>query len=529
MRMHLPNYFIFVLPVAVLVLLLTGLFFVLPVPVSSFRPGALALPANPVGRENMEQGTLGWLIPSHYQASTQIQAYASASSVAAGSSIEFFVSTLTEGTPYSIAIYRAGWYAGTGGRLLRLIPDLPGHAQGYYNEHQLTGCRTCHVDALTGLVEAGWRSSYRLSIPSTWTSGLYLAKFVDVHGFQTYVHFDVTGNLSSTYIVVTPDTTLQAYNTWGGYSLFSSDTATVQGLAGTVIPHAVKVSFDRPYSDMINQMLQTELNAVHWLERQGYNLSYISSVDLHKDPRQILHHRALLSLGLDMFWTKEMRSGLDVARDHGVGLAFLGASAGTWQMRFEPDSAGHAERVIVCYQVSSVQNDLARDPFYGSDNSRVTAMWRDPLLGHPESDLVGSVYAGMTRAGDAYPWRISMRAAGSELLQGTPLQPGRSYGCALVGPTWDHLPDSTSSTPPVHLLSASMIKTRQGANAVSQGTYYRARSGALVFTAGGAYLLQALDDYRMATDPHCVHQPLIVPAIQQFMQHLMALLIIRHQ
>ncbi|HAG97905.1 MAG TPA: hypothetical protein DCL75_03340, partial [Ktedonobacter sp.] len=108
-----------------------------------------------------------------------------------------------------------------------------------------------------------------------------------------------------------------------------------------------------------SQVLAFEANAVHWMERQGYDLSYISNVDLHDDPAQLRHHHAYISLGHDEYWTKQMRDGVERARNDGVGLAFLGANASFWQMRFEADSAGTPDRTVVCYKVSTLQNDLA--------------------------------------------------------------------------------------------------------------------------------------------------------------------------
>src|ERR1700730_17388949 len=203
---------------------------------------------------------------------------------------------------------------------------------------------------------------------------MYLAKFTDANHWQSYAPFDVRGNLHSRYIIVTADTTNEAYNTWGGNSLYGPDPAN----ESSGLLRAVKVSFDRPYVQSFGAVLQFGLNAIHWFEQQGYDLSYISSVDLHEDSAQLLQHRAYISIGHDEYWTKEMRDGVQNARDHGVGLAFMEADAAYWQMRFEPDSAGVADRTVVCYKVSSGQ-DLKRDPLYGKDNKRVTALWRDPL------------------------------------------------------------------------------------------------------------------------------------------------------
>src|SRR5579884_2364444 len=64
--------------------------------------------------ENAHQGTTSWKIPSGKVASTEIQAYASATSVSPGQTLTFYVSTYRTGTPYTIDIYRLGWYGGSG-------------------------------------------------------------------------------------------------------------------------------------------------------------------------------------------------------------------------------------------------------------------------------------------------------------------------------------------------------------------------------------------------------------------------------
>src|SRR5947209_6686116 len=283
---------------------------------------------NVILRENAWTGSNGWMIPAGRQSTSQIQAYADATSVLPGKPLTFYVSTQQNGTQYWLDIYRLGWYGGTGGRLLLSIGMQVGHAQGYYNAvtHQLLGCLSCVIDRQTKRVEANWQPSYALTIPADWTTGIYLAKFTDAHGMQTYVPFDVPGNFSSDYVVVTPDATYEAYNDWGGSSLYDTDNSLFGESDGQ--SKAVKVSFDRPYSQEAgsSQVLIFEASAIHWLERQGYDLSYISNVDLDKDPAQLLHHKAYISIGHDEYWTKAMRDGVENARDSGEGLAFLGAT-----------------------------------------------------------------------------------------------------------------------------------------------------------------------------------------------------------
>ena len=499
---------------------------------------SIALPTSVIGaansviaRENAQPGTIGWIIPNGKAATTQIQAYASATSVQAGQKLSFYVSTQFQGMHYSIDIYRLGWYDGDGGRLIASLTDLVGRAQGYYDpvKHQLVGCNTCYVDRKIGLVEANWHPSYTITVPPGWTTGVYLAKFTNANAMQTYATFDVKGNFSSTYVAVTPNTTDEAYNTWGGYSLYEADgSGSVSSLEQNTTAKAVKVSFDRPYSQATGSghVLFYEVDALRWLERQGYNLSSISSVDLHENPSQLLKHKAYLSLGHDEYWTKEMRDGVESARDHGVSLAFLGADAAYWQMRFEPDSVGVPDRTVVCYKVLTYNGDLALDPFYVRDNTRVTSQWRDPVIHRPENALIGIMFSNLTHVRQGFPWEVDSLAK-SPLLNGTGLQAGQQYGCDLVGYEWDRIHNNGATPRGLQVLATTHTQSSDASPGntltpdLSNTTYYIAPSGAMVFATGSIYWTIALDSYRYQLDNLCAKQSPVVPGIQQLMAHIM--------
>src|SRR5579859_4907300 len=98
--------------------LLLGMMFMIVVTGCGFQgesdqqliPPVVATPSsNMIIRENALQGTDSFEIPDREGASVQIQAYASATSVQAGQSLTFYVSTQQEGTHYSVNIYRLGW------------------------------------------------------------------------------------------------------------------------------------------------------------------------------------------------------------------------------------------------------------------------------------------------------------------------------------------------------------------------------------------------------------------------------------
>ncbi len=468
---------------------------------------------NVIQSENQLQGSADWVTPPAKRASTQIQAYLSATSVRPGRVLTMYVSVARDQTKYTLDIYRLGWYGGQGGRLLTSA-TLTGQAQGYYDQlrGRLVNCRTCKVDTRLGLVEANWKASYRLTIPDDWVTGVYMAKFTDSDGMQTYATFDVSGDEHSAYVLVTADTTVAAYNEWGGYSLYLARI----GLIG----HARKVSLDRPVSGWGDQQgLMYEIDGIRWAERQGYDISYISSTDLHENPDQLLTHKAYLTFGHDEYWSREMRDGVLRARDAGVGLGFFGANIAYWQIRFEPDSRGATDRTIVNYKEPQV------DPFYGSNNPRVTSRWREAPVNEPENAFIGVMYEGYAVQPNGYPWQMAYSAQ-SDLLAGTNLLPGARYGCDLVGYEWDRVFNNGRTPPNRKILGSSGTVDHAGVPGLSQTAYYVASSGALVFAAGTVDWTFALDDYRLFDNPRCAGRTQAVPGLQRLTANVMSALLV---
>ncbi|HLW01370.1 MAG TPA: N,N-dimethylformamidase beta subunit family domain-containing protein [Ktedonobacterales bacterium] len=321
------------------------------------------------------------------------------------------------------------------------------------------------------------------------------------------------------------DNTSEAYNDWGGYSLY-------HGLDGTANTRALKDSFYRPYDNSLfstGNGLPYEIDAIRWLERNGYDVSYVSSTDVDEQPGQVLSHRALIDVGHDEYWSRSMYNGIERARDAGVSLAFLGANDGFWQIRYEPDRAGVPERTIVCYRYANL------DPMYGKDNALVTVNWRSRLLHRPENALIGIAYANQrTLFPNAAPWRVNPAAAKNPLLAGTGLRAGASYGCNLVGYEWDEVLNNGATPKGLTVLGASPVMGRLGGVYTADTAYYRARSGAFVFASGSIYWSYALDDLRLWDFPQvlptlhsdpCLAQSHAVPGIQELMRHVMQALL----
>ncbi len=95
----------------------------------------------------------------------------------------------------------------------------------------------------------------------------------------------------------TSDTTWQAYNKYGGNSLYE----------GSPDGRAYKVSYNRPFITRGNAsedwLFNAEYPMVRWLERNGYDVSYSTGVDSERLGAELREHRAFLSVGHDEYWS----------------------------------------------------------------------------------------------------------------------------------------------------------------------------------------------------------------------------------
>src|SRR5205823_2489081 len=111
---------------------------------------------------------------------------------------------------------------------------------------------SCPSDASTGLIACNWAPSYTMAIPAGWTSGVYMAVLTNAAGYQNYVNFVVRDGRPAPFLYQHSINTAEAYNDFPddhqtGKSLYDYNSYGPSTVAGT--PRAVKVSFDRPFSD----------------------------------------------------------------------------------------------------------------------------------------------------------------------------------------------------------------------------------------------------------------------------------------
>ena len=422
-----------------------------------------AVHANPIRDENARPGTDRWRLRS--APSDEIVGYASATSVAHGERIRFYVSTLDPNL--TLEIFRMGWYGGEGGRRMTDPIALPGEAQPVPTP-----------DPDTRLIRCNWRESHAIAIPVEWVSGVYLAKLTaQPSGEQNYIMFVVRDTRAADLLFQSAVTTHQAYNNWGGKSLYQHNST---GL------WARKVSFDRPYSTDNGPgafLFRWEYNMVRFLEREGYDVTYSTNIDTHSRPETLHRVKAFLSVGHDEYWTWEMRENVERARDSGVDLGFFSANTCYWQIRLEDD-----DRTIVAYKESALSRDpLAHDGNPANDHL-ITTKWRLVPVSRPEEELIGVMFVQSPVDGD-----IAIENASHWVFAGTGLREGdRLKG--LLGYEVDAV-HGVASPPNLVRLAHSPFVSSEGESGFSDMTIYTTAMGTMVFATGTIQWSWGLDDF----------------------------------
>lgn len=470
---------------------------------------ALAVTPNKIALENMKQGTARseWAIEG--DGDGNIQGFATEISTNIGQTVDFKIAT--DSTHYRIDIYRMGYYGGDGARKVASIDKSLTTAQ--IQPHPI-------VDMSLGLIDCGnWSVSASWEIPEDAVSGVYFAKLVREDGTEgaSIIPFVVRDDASASDIVFqTSDTTWQAYNAWGGASLYYGevpvDPADMIGYLPpncscglTAIGRASAVSYNRPIITNTSPMGGThdfifgaEQPAIEWLEQNGYDVSYISGVDATRNGSLLLNHQAYLSVGHDEYWSAEQRSNVEAARDSGVNLAFWSGNEVYWKVRWETsiDGNGTPYRTMVCYKETWGTS---------SDPSAIgTGTWRDPRYAdpgqQPENALTGTMFQVDSYRADtiSIPYDYSNLRFWRDTDVAN-LQPGESYNLVqnLLGYEWDS--DVENGFRPAGLINLSLSTvavdsylfdygSTVGSNTATHSlTMYRAESGALVFGAGTVF------------------------------------------
>jgi hypothetical protein len=343
---------------------------------------------------------------THYDA---VEAYCDQLSYSPGESVALHVRCVTE--QYDVTVLR--W----GGQVMWQSQALPGVAHHTPDNADSHGCR--------------WPVAVTVAIGDDWPSGVYFVT-LRAHGADErravgYAMFVVRAASSrASALLVLATNTYNAYNTWGGRSLYTG---------------GHRVSFDRPFGRGMIVRRETERDDrkarpaytgeepdadghiyqryrndlgypayigsagwftyerrfVEWLYAAGFEVDIAVSSDLHRDPSIADGYRLLLGVGHDEYWSAAQRTTVEQHVAGGGNFASFSGNTMFWQVRLEDD-----DRAMVCHKYAA---HLA-DPVMGTAaESTMTGMWCDPVVGHPEWRLLGggSAFGLYSRFGQATP------------------------------------------------------------------------------------------------------------------------------
>ncbi len=455
-------------------------------------PSALSPRSSRITDENALQGTDEWASIGNYDLNT-FSAYAGAASVNAGSPIGIHIKST--GSSATARLYRLGYYQGHGARFY-----------ASYGPFSTPSQPSCTRDRVTGLVSCPWSASLTINTDPNWLSGIYLLRIDSNNGYRFFVYFIVRNDsYQSPLLVMEPTKTNQAYNRYGGESLYYSGNNEGRD-------RAYKVSFDRPYLGGAGTggFFSHDHEMVRWLEASGFDVTYISDVDRATNPNILLGHSAFMVMGHDEYWTWDERTNVEHVLNSGVNMIFASANESFWNIRLEA-SANGPNRVMVGYK------DEVLDPAPAPTPKTIT--FRD--LGRPENSLIGSNYQSYyDEELYNYPW-VAVAPASSWYFDCTGLQPGDQVN-NIIGEEWDGLTADPYTPPGIQWLAHSTLSDPHGMPLPHDSTIYTASSGAQVFAAGSIFFSWGLMDHTYSNE---VFQPAYQsqaadPRIQQLMANI---------
>ncbi len=453
---------------------------------------------NPVACENTLPGNPAseWDISG--AGSPTIQGFATDISVNRGGTVRFKVDTAA--VAYRLDVYRLGYYGGAGARQVATVAPSASLPQPQ---------PACVADNGTGLFDCGvWAESASWTVPPSAVSGIYIAKLVRTDGVPGSSHIvfvvrDDTGQ--SALLFQTSDTTWQAYNPYGGNSLY----------VGAPAGRAYKVSYNRPFttreSSPADWLFNAEYPMLRWLEANGYNVSYTTGVDTDRRAAELLEHKVFLSVGHDEYWSGAQRANVEAARDAGVHLAFMSGNEVFWKTRYEPsiDGSATAYRTLVSYKETHANGKI--DPL----TNVWTGTWRDPRFsppadgGRPENALIGTMFMVNVPGSPSDAIQVPEAMGKLRLWRNTSvatLAPGAvaTLSAGTLGYEWDEAVVNAARPTGLMRLSSTSIagasKLQDYGSSYAPGTathsltvYRHPTSNALVFGAGTVQWSWGLD------------------------------------
>ena len=435
--------------------------------------------------ENRHRGDAGWKDTGKANPSI-LALWASPYAVSPGDTLDLYVHSAA--ATVLLQVYRLGWYGGVGGPLVAALPAIRG------------GMQPRCTDRGSGAVACPWRVSTRLMVPPDWVGGVYLLKVRDGRGNIWSYPLVVRSREAHRFMAVIPQFTWQAYNKWGGVSFYSF-------LPGSTRYTYPRISFDRPYLDRGGMTAtggpdeaggSNDLPAVRWLEANGYDVGYVSDMDLADSAADLPGTHALLFVGHDEYWTWNEFDRVQALRDAGAHLASFSGDNADWNIRLTPGTVtGRRAETLTCYKFQP--DPAAPVP------DETTTKFRDPPLDRPESDLVGELYQDLLPGGANPPMEVPpdslLGPHTRTFADEAGLMPGDTIAIAS-GMEGDQLyPDDRYTPAGIEMLLRAVYPVPGSSPRYYNSTFYVAPSGAGVWATGTNRWAAYLDGDRAPANP----------------------------
>jgi len=298
------------------------------------------------------------------------------------------------------------------------------------------GCVGEFIEPPTGADSngCGWPVALEIPIGADWLSGFYLVTLTAIgaepahdvaHAF--FVVRPAQSERANALLVLATNT-WNAYNTWGGKSLYTGghqvsfrrpfgrgmlcrpdvdrDDRKSRPVRFRETPDVDGATFQEyrtannyPAAIGSTGWFTHERRFVAWAESEGFDFDIAVSSDLEQ-PGFLDGYDLVISVGHDEYWSVAGRDAIDHHINKGGNLATFSGNTMFWQVRFTGGTANTDH--MICHKYSAHQTD----PVVAAGHPELmTGMWADPLVARPEWTTIGggSAFGLYHRFGKATP------------------------------------------------------------------------------------------------------------------------------
>ncbi len=259
-----------------------------------------------------------------------------------------------------------------------------------------------------------------LEIPvGDWPSGYYAVTLTaGDERAEAFLVVRAGGRERAPILLVLSTSTYDAYNDWGGPSLYTGGTQVsmlrpmAPGFLTKPEPHRRKM---QPHPDREALWFfewaeplgvsvwsggagwwNWERPFAHWAERNGYRFDVAISTDLETVPGVLDGYHLFACVGHDEYWSWGMREALDAHTGAGGNAAIFSGNTCYWQVRFD-----HAVDTMTCFKYRCDEDPVLATP----DARLLSGPWSERRIGWPETSTIGLTFTrgGYSRYGLGVP------------------------------------------------------------------------------------------------------------------------------